>query len=155
MNKYFDPFAEKGNEFLEVLAEQMGGTKDVGHAARVLRAVLHTIRDRVPVNVSLQFISSLPMAIKAIYIDGWKAGKKSTPIRNKTDFINAIRAKEKPLLAAYDLKDEAYTGKMIAAVMQTLQLYVSEGEQKDLLAVLPEAMRTYIGEMTTEKFHLL
>lgn len=140
---------------MEVLAERMGSPDDVSHALRVLKAVLHTLRDHVPVSVSLQFISSLPLAIKAVYVDGWKPGRRKKPLRHKEDFLTAIRRQENPILAAYDLKDDLHMERMIAAVWETLQLYISEGEQRDLLSVLPFNTRTFLKEITSEKFHLL
>lgn len=155
MNSYFNKYAAKGNEFLTVLSEAMGRGTDSKKAARVARAVLHTIRDHVPVDVSLQFMSSLPMMIKAVYADGWKPGKKKGPLRHKNDFIKAVREQEKPLVATHDFKDETYTAKMIAAVLHTLQLYVSEGEEKDLFAVFPSGIRSFLEELVSEKYHQL
>jgi uncharacterized protein (DUF2267 family) len=155
MNTSFAHFAEKGNEFMEILAERMGSPADVDRALRVLKAVLHTLRDHIPVSVSLHFISSLPLAIKAVYVDGWKPGKKKRPLRHKEDLLAEIRRQEPPLLAAYDLKGDVYTASMIAAVWETLQLYISEGEQEDFLSVLPSNIRTFVKEITSDRFHLL
>jgi len=155
MNNSFAHFAEKGNEFMEVLAERMGSPADADHAFRVLKAVLHTLRDHIPVSVSLHFISALPLAIKAVYVDGWKPGKKKRSLRHKEDLLAEIRRQESPLMAAHDLKGNAYTASMIAAVWETLQLYISEGEQADFLSVLPSNIRTFLNEITSERFHLL
>jgi uncharacterized protein (DUF2267 family) len=95
------------------------------------------------------------MAIKALYVDGWKPGQRKHLLKNKESFIAAIRKKEKPLLAAHDMGDDSHIGQIIGAVFLTLELYVSEGEQRNLLAVFPQEIRSFIEELIPEKFHVL
>src|SRR5512139_953305 len=46
-------------------------TQDLEFAYRVLRAWLHTLRDRLPVEASAHFAAQLPDLIRGVYYAGW------------------------------------------------------------------------------------
>ena len=82
MNHYFNPYAEKGNEFLDVLSDHLLVGDDVHRAVRILRSVLHALRDNLPVEVSLQFMVQLPMVVIVAALDG----RPSTPTHRRQPF---------------------------------------------------------------------
>ncbi|TCC21614.1 DUF2267 domain-containing protein [Kribbella sindirgiensis] len=47
------------------------GTADKQFAYRVLRAWLHTLRDRLGVEASAQFAAQLPELLRGVYYEGW------------------------------------------------------------------------------------
>ena len=57
-----------------------------------LRAVLHALRDRLPVPEAAHFGAQLPMLIRGFYYDEWKPA--STPVKLKTaqDFYDTVKA---------------------------------------------------------------
>src|SRR5688500_3861049 len=69
----FEKYAMKGNEFVNHLKENLE-SKDRSHAARILRSTFRVLRNHISFEESLQLLSQLPMAIKCVYIDGWKKG---------------------------------------------------------------------------------
>lgn len=46
-------------------------TEDLEFAYRVLRAWMHTLRDRLPVEASAHFAAQLPDLIRGVYYAGW------------------------------------------------------------------------------------
>jgi uncharacterized protein (DUF2267 family) len=61
----------KGNEFVNLLAHRLGDT-DRDRAARILRSVFRALRKHLTVEESMELLSHLPMALKGVYVDGWK-----------------------------------------------------------------------------------
>lgn len=156
MNHYFDPYAEKGNEFLDILSDHLLVTDDIPRSVRVLRSVLHALRDNLPVEVSLQFMAQLPMVVKALYVEGWKTPpSKMKPVKQADDFIQAVMQKENSLLAAHDFIDADGAAAAIHAVFRTIAYYVSEGEWEDVLHVLPENLQSFLRSGAKENFLIL
>src|ERR1044072_8696714 len=69
---------EKAHIWLNEMADELG-TDDRQEAYRVLRAYLHALRDRLPVNEAAQLAAQLPELIRGIYYEGWNPSK--TPVR--------------------------------------------------------------------------
>lgn len=55
-------------------------------AARIIRSVLHALRNRLSHQESFQLIAQLPMALKAVYVDGWKIKKEFQRISHLNEF---------------------------------------------------------------------
>ena len=51
-------------------------TEDREFAYRVLRAWLHTLRDRLPVEASAHFAAQLPDLIRGVFYAGWNPGQR-------------------------------------------------------------------------------
>ena len=135
----FDKMAAKGNEFVNRLAEHLGDRENRDRAARVLRCVLHALRDRLTAEESLQLMAQLPMAIKAVYVDGWKL-KPHHRIRTTEEFGLAVMQEDgRSAWRDFASVDEALLA--CQAVMRTLADYVSAGELHDIIAILPEEMK--------------
>lgn len=77
---------------LKKVAEEMG-TEDMNQAARVFRAVLQAIRDRLPVNDAIHFAAQLPIIWKGVYYDQYDPAKVPVKIRDRQEWINFIRNK--------------------------------------------------------------
>ena len=61
-------------------------------AWKALRAVLHTVRDRLPLDVAVHFGAQLPMLIRGMYYEGWEPSK--VPIKmTRESFLAAIQEK--------------------------------------------------------------
>ena len=85
----FNKYATEGNTFLKEYTKEMNLGKDTEKAGRILAAILHSLRDIITIEESLQFIAQLPMFLKAVYVNGWTLrGKKKLKIKQMAEFID-------------------------------------------------------------------
>lgn len=139
MTYNFEKFAGKANEFVKDVAERLGEPENPERASRVLKAVLRALRNRITVEESLQLISQLPMFLKGIYVDGWKA-KEYKRKKHISEFIDEIIEEAGPT-GTYDFPTEAAAIKAITAVFSVIKDQVSEGEIKDIRAIFPTELK--------------
>lgn len=136
----FNKYLMDGEQFVKEVATELGTPWDTAKGGRILRAVLHAFRDRLPPRESLQLIAQLPMLIKAIYVDGWRMKDESRQLRHLGDFIEAVR--EAGGKATFeDFTTDYEVQHAIHAVFKVLKNHVTEGEIKDVLATMPVELR--------------
>ncbi|HET6990025.1 MAG TPA: DUF2267 domain-containing protein, partial [Bacteroidia bacterium] len=122
----FDKYANTGKQFMHELTEELGYANEPERAARVLKSVLHTLRDHLTIEESLQLLAQLPMFLKAVYVDGW-SGKQHKKIKHLNDFLSEIHQHD-GFPAADDFGDGKETLALTVMVFLMLRKYVSEGE---------------------------
>ncbi len=152
MSLDFDKYAAKGNEIVNMLAEDLVIHKD--NAGRILRAVLHALRKRLTLEESFQLISQLPMALKGIYIDGWKVLANNKRISHLKEFLDEIRH-EDGLTAGYDFGNDERAKIAVSAVFRTLQFFISKGEMEDIVSVLPNEIKKFVKSTIGENRSVL
>jgi len=56
----------------------------------ILKAVLHTLRDRMPINEAVHFSAQLPLLLRGMYFEGWIP--LDTPVKVKTaaEFLDLV-----------------------------------------------------------------
>jgi uncharacterized protein (DUF2267 family) len=141
----FNKHAQKGNHFLNELAQELGDRSDKAKAGKILRAVFKTLRDHLTLAENFQLLSQLPMALKGIYVDAWMPTHVHEIGRKKIDFVEEVLAYENKDTWARAEEIET-TLKEIRAVFKTLKKYISEGEFNDLEAVLPRQLKKLLRE---------
>ena len=67
-------------------------TEDLEFAYRVLRAWLHTLRDRLTVQASAHFAAQLPDLIRGVYLRGLESQRRSREVRRR-GIRAAVRAR--------------------------------------------------------------
>lgn len=140
----FDKHAEAGKEFLRKVAFELGDEHDTSRASRLLRSTLHALRDQSSFQESMQFLSQLPLFIKAIYVDGWNPATRKNHVRHLDDFVMAVQraggfgASENPLEMLHDVQ----------SVIHVMAEYVSEGEMDDFRKTMPEGLRILLESRT-------
>jgi uncharacterized protein (DUF2267 family) len=141
MSLDFYQYAAKGNAYVNRVAETLQVQRD--QAARIVRSVLHALRNRLSHEESFQLIAQLPMALKAVYVDGWKHSDSYLRIRRPEEFLDEIR-KEDDGMAGYDFGNNQRAALATAAVFNVLFEMISEGESKSLINTLPESLQIWI-----------
>jgi len=124
---------EKTHIWLKELADELGG-EDRHYAYRALRGVLHTLRDRLPVDVAAKLAAQLPTLIRGIYYEDWEPSRTPLPLRDVEAFLDGVAA-EGHMAGATE------ASLAVEAVTRTLRRHVSAGEIEEVLAVLPASMR--------------
>lgn len=130
----FTETLEKTGEWLRELMQELGSTHPQ-QAYSVLRAVLHTLRDRLTVGEAADLGAQLPMLVRGFYFEGWRPSGQPPKIRHKDEFLQHVKQLY-PGLA--DSEREAAT----RAVFKLLAAHVSGGELKHVKDQLPADIRT-------------
>jgi uncharacterized protein (DUF2267 family) len=134
----FEKYAIKGHEFLSLLKESLA-IEDDGHAARILRSTFRVLRNHFTFEESLQLLSQLPIAIKGVYVDGWKKGEHKR-VHNIDDFLLEIVQNDGDN-AWRDFNDKEEILDAVRAVLDTMRVYVSAQEMDQALGTLPRQIR--------------
>ncbi|MEV5458975.1 DUF2267 domain-containing protein [Streptomyces cellulosae] len=128
----FDTMVDKANRLLKDIEDAFGWPKDrrkQSYAA--LRAVLHPLRDRLPVETAVQFGAQLPTLVRGVYYDGWKPAE--SPVRMSNDeFLARVRSE-------FPYAVEGGPEKLVRTVLKTMALHVSAGEWEHVKARVPNA----------------
>lgn len=139
----FDKYAREGKEFINELAEGLGYPDDQRRAGRVLKSVLHTLRNHLTTEESVQMISQLPMFLKAAYVDNWSIKTTRKRVKHVDDFYNEVLEMNKQT-SAYDFPEVDDVNQAVTVVFFMLKKYVSQGELDDIKAVLPTELKSLI-----------
>lgn len=70
----FDHAVQTANTWVNDVAEEFA-TDDRRFAYRVLRAWLHTLRDRLTVEAGAHFAAQLPELVRGVYYEGWNPSR--------------------------------------------------------------------------------
>lgn len=141
----FYKHAEKGDKFLNELTLELGNNSNISQAGRVLQAVFKTLRNHLTIEENFDLLSQLPMALKAIYINGWKPKNNQEVSRTKNGFIEEVMENEGANFTN-DFPDYEDCEFAILAVFKVMRKYVSEGEFNDIEAVLPSQLKELVRD---------
>lgn len=107
-------------------------------AYRLLRVVLHTLRDHLSVDEAAQLAAQLPVLIRGIYYEGWNPSKTPVKLRSAKQVIDRVQA-------AFETDPLGDAPEAIAAVMKVLRAHVSSGEVSDVETGFTEEVRALFG----------
>jgi uncharacterized protein (DUF2267 family) len=124
----FQTTLQKTGEWLHDIRQLLGWSSDQ-RAYVALRAVLHTLRDRLPVLEAVHLGSQLPMLVRGFYYEGWKPLDK--PIKfSRDEFLMCV--------ACYFRSDPDIGGAEVTrAVIETMGAHIDPGELRKLTEILP------------------
>jgi uncharacterized protein (DUF2267 family) len=134
----FDKTVQKTQVWLDDLARELGW-EDRHRVYRVLRVTLHLLRDRLPLNESVQFGAQLPMLIRGLYYEGWRPSDTPNKSLDRQEFLTAIKE-------ALADQPEVDAGHVCRAAFRVLEKHISRGESQDIADVLPKRLRTLWNE---------
>ncbi len=135
----FNQYAQEGNTFMKHYTKTMNLNDDREKAGRILSSVLHGLRELISTEESLQFISQLPMFLKAVYVNGWNIHKPKKA-KNMTEFIELLR-QFNGVTAYNDLANDEVAENYIRTTFIELRQYVSLGELEDIRSELPKDLK--------------
>lgn len=126
----FDNTIQKTNLVLKEIEQHFVWENRRNQSYAALRAVLHTLRDRLPVAEAVQLGAQLPMLIRGMYYDGWNPAR--VPVKmNREEFLQEIR-RQFPFSIEGDIED------VVSVVLMALQKHISLGEAEDIISDLPK-----------------
>lgn len=129
-----DRSIEKTNAWLADVAASFG-TEDRKLAYRATRSWMHTLRDRLPVQVSVHLAAQLPELLRGVFYEGWNPSK--VPVKYGREQYLARFADE----AQIHLTEAEHAGRQVTAA---LSRHISPGALAEAMAVLPADVRSLL-----------
>jgi uncharacterized protein (DUF2267 family) len=129
----FDSTIQTTNVWLNDLLEELGW-QDRHRAYHALRAVLHALRDRLPVDQVAALAAQLPMLVRGFYYEGWHPHGKPLKDRHKEEFLSHI-------VPAFIEGPPADPERVTRAVFRILAKHVTGGEIESVKHSLPTEIR--------------
>jgi uncharacterized protein (DUF2267 family) len=130
----FDTTVQKTNEWLQEIMQEFG-TENRRQAYDALRATLHTLRDRLPIEETAHLGAQLPMLIRGIYYEGWHPSLEVRKM-HRDEFLERVRDHfARTVLADTDPET------IVQAVSRVLSRKIAPGEVEKIMHVLPQELR--------------
>jgi uncharacterized protein (DUF2267 family) len=129
----FETTLQKTNLWLKQICDCLHWD-DHHKAYHGLRAVLHALRDRLPVPEAAHLGAQLPMLIRGFYYDCWKPAHTPVKLKTAQDFYDAVREN-------FAADRNVNPMRLTQAVMKVLAANVSAGELDKLRAIFPPHLR--------------
>lgn len=128
----FEAALEDAHVWVNEVADQLDlGPDDRRFALHVLRAVLHSLRDRLPIEVVANLSAQLPLLIRGLFFENWDPHRKPARHIGLDDFADALERELRELPGMIDVEDA------VRAVFAVAGAHVSLGEWRKVGVVLP------------------
>jgi uncharacterized protein (DUF2267 family) len=134
----FDSTLQTTNVWLNDILDRLGW-EDKQRAYHALRAVLHALRDRLPVDQAAALGAQLPMLVRGFYYEGWHPAGTPGKERHKEAFLA-------PIAAAFRADRNVKPDEVARAVFQVIAKHVTPGEVKHVKIILPAEVRALWSE---------
>ncbi|MHC0053047.1 DUF2267 domain-containing protein [Actibacterium sp. D379-3] len=132
--KIIDDAVQAANAWVNEVDDRTGwGHKQRSY--RLLRAVLHVIRDHLNPDEAAQLAAQMPVLIRGIYYEGWNPSKTPVIERSRAGFIDRVQAE-------FETDPMGDAPEAIAAVMAMLDGRISDGEMEDVRGTFTKQIRT-------------
>ena len=127
--EFLESTVQKSSHWLKEACEELHWDEpsDAYHA---LRAVLHTLRDRLTVDEAADFAAQMPLIIRGMYYEGWDPSRTPVKLRTRQEWINAVEAKFQAVQNVSGLY-------LTESIFRLLSRRISAGEIKDVRTMLP------------------
>jgi uncharacterized protein (DUF2267 family) len=141
----YDRYAQEGNSFLKQLAKKLGHEEEIQRIGIILRAVLHTLRDRLTVGEAMDLMAQLPMFLKTVYVEDWTYREKPSGIQTLEEFTEEVKRRQDQY-GEYTFDWDISTHDIIHNVLEELSPYISKGETRHILSQLPEEIKKLVED---------
>ncbi len=128
----FDKTLHTTNTWLDQIMADLGPDRKI--AWHALGAVLHALRDRVPIGLAVHLGAQLPLLVRGLYYDQWRPKEEPARFRSADEFLAYVQEGLKgirPVNAA----DAAQ------AVLRVINDYVDPNEVAKVRNSLPDPIR--------------
>jgi uncharacterized protein (DUF2267 family) len=129
-----DHALDNAQVWLRAIAGQLD-CRDVRIAYHALRAVLHLLRDRLPLPEAVALGAQLPLLIRGIYYEGWSPHATPLRARHVEEFLGLIERS----MAAANAKIEP--NQVVDAVFNQLLAYLAPTDIERVVPAMPPGIR--------------
>ena len=127
--KVFDSTIQTTNIWLDDIMKDLGWS-DRHRAFHALRAVLHTLRNRLSVDEAAQLSAQLPLLVRGVFFEGWHPAHKPVKKRTRDHFVAHVSE-------SFALDTDADPEQITRSVLKVLSKHIDAGEVNSLRRVLP------------------
>ena len=131
--KAFDTTLQLTNAWLNELMEELDWPQRE-RAYHALRAVLHALRDRLPVGEVAALGAQLPLLVRGIYYEGWHPADKPLKGHRRAELVAEVGA-------AFREDRDVDPERVAQAVFRVLERHVTTGEVEGVKHLLPAELR--------------
>lgn len=123
---------QKTHEWVARIAESMHMEKR--DAWKSLRAVLQTLRDRLPVDLAVHLGAQLPMLVRGLYYEGWEPSK--VPVKmSREEFLAVVQSR----IITDRVIDPVETAQRVLAVAAS---HIGHGELQKVMHAFPRDIQS-------------
>lgn len=140
MSFNINKFAQEGFTFVHELSNQLGHPGEDEATSRLLRAVLHTLRDRITMSESLDVLAQLPMFLKAVYVEQWKYREKPLKYESMEEFCAHVK-EEQSRMGERDFQWNESTEELIRRTFAALGKYLTQRQARHVMDQLPKEIK--------------
>jgi len=130
---FFEHTTHEAHLWVNEVASELG-IEDKRLALHVLRAVLHGLRDRLPLDSVAHLSSQLPMLIRGLFFENWDPHVKAAHHHRLDDFAAALYQELRGYDEAVDVQDAVRAG------FAVLGAHISLGEWRKIASNLPREL---------------
>ena len=139
----FDRTLQTTNTWLNEIGERIGPDRQM--AWHALGAVLHALRDRVPMDLAAHVGAQLPLLVRGLYYDGWRPSEPPSKARTLDGFLDLV-AGGLDAAGSVDAREAAQ------AVFRVLSHPMDPGQVGKLVEALPQPVQDLWTEVAAVQF---
>lgn len=140
MSFNINKFAQDGYTFVNQLSNDLGHPGENEASSRLLRSVLHVMRDRISMSENLDVIAQLPMFLKAVYVEQWKYREKPLKFETMDEFCQRVKDQQSRM-GEKDFQWNEPTEELVLRTFTALRKYLSQGEAKHVIDQMPKEIK--------------
>lgn len=136
---HFEKLINEQHEFIDRLAHALNHPDDTKRVIRALKAVLHTLRERLTIQQSFHMLAQLPAFLKLYYIEGWKYPEKPVKLGSIEEFCKRVKEMQSHF-GEREFSWEKSTEEIVNIILASLKKYLDDGTIQHIFAELPTAL---------------
>ncbi|MCU0353476.1 MAG: DUF2267 domain-containing protein [Cytophagales bacterium] len=127
---------------LLALTRELRWDGDSEKGVRVLRTVLHTLRDLLRLDDAIALLMLLPHPMKGVFVENWSTADLPSVSPEASDFLVLVRQKAGKL-AFLDFSDPSETEQSVRYILGYISERLDTDRHSELLRYLPPLVRPY------------
>lgn len=142
----FDKYRNEANAFMNDLSADLGHADEQRRVFTIVKAVMHTIRDRITISESFDLMAQLPFFLKAVYVDQWKYSNKPPLSYDTIEEMKQAVKDQQAKRGERDFDWDESTDKIIVTVLKHLKKeYFTEGQLEHIRDQMPKEVKEVIA----------
>jgi uncharacterized protein (DUF2267 family) len=133
----FDKTLQTTNIWLDEIMSELGPDRRV--AWHALGSVLHALRDRLPIGLAIHLGAQLPILVRGLYYDQWRASEEALKQRSAQEFLDHV-SQGLAHIRPVNVRQATH------AVFRVLDHYIDPNQIEKVRQALPENVRRIWGD---------